>query len=248
MSDQKFSSPYRRNISDERLLGLSAMNETNKRANWNIRVAGNKLRITVWTGIDGDANNGKQEAVLDLLTGYVLAELIRSVVNSEAAGFAEGLRTLRLGKEGWKGGKQPGPNILVGKDNSGVVFLALFLGKNRPCIKFQLIDDGWFNLVHKGGESFTPGESSRIVSLSYARALEHFVATLGTQEYVETSKERSNNGGGNNYNRNNNNNYGNRNNQQSNNNYQEQNNNNTNDSEPSIYNQDSDDGDDDLGF
>lgn len=192
-----FSSPYRRNITDERVLGLSTMNEQNKRANWNIRVAGNKARIGVWTGIDGDADNGRQTADVDLLTGFALVELLRKVIRTEGTGFADSIRTLRLGKDGWKGGKLPGPSIIVGKDHEGVVFIALLVNKNRPCIKFKMIDDGWFNLVHKGGESFSAAESSQIVATAYANALELFLGTVGTQEHVDTSKNKGNGGGNN---------------------------------------------------
>lgn len=197
---QKFGSPYRRNISDERVLGLNTRNAQNKNASWNIRIAGNKARFTVWTNIDNDIENGKIESVVDWQTLAGFAEALRKVAASGETGPASTLimRTLRLGKDGWKGGKIPAGDLCVGRDDEGKIWLAM-IKKDRPKLRFFLEDDQWYNLYHHSGEQLSAMEASSMIANAYANAIDNLCASLFVQEYVEREekkKDRDSNGRG----------------------------------------------------
>lgn len=210
---QQFKSPYRDNITHEKVLDLSGMNEQGKRANFQVRYSGNKVRITVWTGIDGDKDGGSMKAIIEPQAFYSFLSFMETIIANNERGHARYMVTKSLGPEGWKKGPIDRGHLFCGRDNDGVVFISL-VQPNRPKIMFPLKEDAFYMFANKNGDPLDKQEASNIVAKAYVEMGRKFIASLVATEYVDkdsrptVGKKKENNS----YNSNNNsNNYSNQN-------------------------------------
>lgn len=200
MSQQTFKSPYRKNITDEKALNLSTKNDQNKRANFNVRFAGNKVRLTVWTGIDGDVENGKMAAVLELDQWYSVLALLKFTIKHRGEGaYANKVELYGLGQDGWKGGPKPRGDIFIGRDSEGTIFISFVL-QNRPKIAFKFEQLDFAKLRKKDGSDFLKPDLSEMMASAYLDRATYITAALSATEYVaKEDRPNQNRGGGNNH-------------------------------------------------
>lgn len=207
MANTPFKSPYRENITDERALNLSAKTEGDKRANWTVRYAGNKVRLVIWTGIPNDVENGKMSLVIEINQWYAFLSLLNHYIeNVKEPNTASKMVIKTLGPKGWKEGPIPRGDIYVGRNGEGVLFIAL-MQPNRPKIPFLLENDAFYNFQTKDGQPLDKLTVSNIVARSYVRINEEIIAALSATEYVSKedrpsgpNRNQNNNSGNSGYN------------------------------------------------
>lgn len=194
MSNPQFKSPYRDNITHEKVLDLSCVNEQNKRANWQIRYTGNKVRLTVWTGIEGDKDGGQMKIVLEPSAFYSFLSLMETVISNQEKEVARHMTIKSLGPEGWKKGPIPRGDLYCGRDRDGVVFVS-FVQNNRPKLMFPLQEDAFYLFCDKGGNPFNKQEASNIVAKAYVHMARNIISSLAATEYVDKESRPSGNKG-----------------------------------------------------
>lgn len=183
MESSAYKSPYRKNISDNNILARHTYNEQKKRAVFNIRVAGNKCRFIVWTNIENDLEGGKIEFVVSFPIAMSIIQLLEDLLEGKN-GTQSKVEILRLGKGGYKEGKLTAGFIHVGKNDEGILWIALEK-KGRPKIQFKFDKDDWANYMHKSGEQFSKEEAARIVASSWINIAKRVIPSLAVQEYTE---------------------------------------------------------------
>lgn len=202
---QGFTSPYRENITDARVLNLVEFNSQKKRASWTVRYAGNKVRIVVWTGIENDVDGGKMQVILEPEAWFGFMSLLEHVIHHGKAGEVFYMESLGLGKEGWKKGPVPRGDLYIGRDNQGVIFFSL-VQPNRPKQMFPLKEDAFYNFKLKDGTPLSREMASNLVANSYLNRGRQIISVLSATEYVaKDDKPNPGRGKSNNYSSNNNN-------------------------------------------
>lgn len=193
-----YTSPYRKNISDvSGVLSLNAKNEQGKRANWTVRVSGNKVRLTIWTGVEGDADKGKIALVLEPEQWYCFLALLEHTINTNTGEpFANIIEIKGLGQGGYREGPKHRGDICIGRSKENVIFFAVVV-QNRPIIKFELIDGYWFVYRKKDGSEFSKTDATNMVANAYLTRAREIVSTLLVTEFVE--KDNKNNTGSGSY-------------------------------------------------
>lgn len=184
MADTPFKSPYRENITDERVLNISAKNDSGQRANWTVRYAGNKVRLSIWTGVPNDTDNGKMSLILEVNQWYALMSLLLDTVENAKEPQSARIMTIKtLGPKGWKEGPIPRGDIYVGRSGEGVIYISL-IQPNRPKIAFTFESDAFYGFRNKDNSPLEKSAISDIVARSYAKMGMEVVAALAAVEYV----------------------------------------------------------------
>ena len=202
MSDNNFNrTPRVKNALDNQKLKLQAKNEQGKNANLSWNLFSNNPRVTVWTGVDGDKDNGKITGAFDTFGFYQFLEGLRMAIAFQPTEGAKEFRNkVELMRPNFKpgGGRPDGvikaSEVWYGKDAEGVVWLSL-CAYQRPMIKFILVPNEYHQFRHSTGEALSAGEASaRLAAPAYIRALELIMAQLQVVEYKEPPP-RDNQGG-----------------------------------------------------
>jgi uncharacterized membrane protein YgcG len=193
MSDNNFNrTPRVKNALDNQKLKLQAKNEQGKNANLSWNLFSNNPRVTVWTGVDGDKDNGKITGAFDTLGFYQFLEGLKmAIAFVPTEGAKEFRQKVELMRPNFKpgGGRPDGvvkaSEVWYGKDAEGVVWLSL-CAYQRPMIKFVLIPNEYHQFRHATGEALSAGEAStKLAAPGYIRALELIMAQLQVVEYKE---------------------------------------------------------------
>lgn len=191
-----------KNVLDDRKLRLSTKNEQGKWANLSFGVYSNNPRVTVYSGIDGDKDNGRISANMDTPAFYVflhkLAEVIDFVPTEDAKDIKYKIENKRPNFQ--KGGGRPNGTVTeselwFGKSANGVVWLSV-TGYQRPKIQFKFGEGvEYHSFFHGNGEQFTEGELSKAFAKAYLEALYGIIPVLKTTKYVEPQPKQQNGGG-----------------------------------------------------
>jgi hypothetical protein len=204
MSDNNFNrAPRVKNALDNQKLKLQAKNETGRNANLSWNLFSNNPRVTVWTGVDGDKDNGKITGAFDTLGFYQFLEGLKvAIAFRPTEGAKEFRNKVELMRPNFKpgGGRPEGvvkaSEVWYGKDAEGVVWLSL-CAYQRPMIKFPLLPNEYHRFCHATGETLSAGEASTLLAApAYIRALELIMAQLQVVEYKEPPPRDPNRGGG----------------------------------------------------
>lgn len=204
MSDNNFNrTPRVKNALDNQKLKLQAKNEQGRNANLSWNLFSNNPRVTVWTGVDGDKDNGKITGAFDTLGFYQFLEGLKMAIAFRPTEGAKEFRNkVELMRPNFKpgGGRPDGvvkaSEVWYGKDADGVVWLSL-CAYQRPMIKFILVPNEYHQFRHATGEALSPGEASTLLAApAYIRALELIMAQLQVVEYKEPPPRDNNRGGG----------------------------------------------------
>lgn len=208
MADNNFQRPPRKkNALDHRKLNLSARNDQGKMASLIWGLYSNNPRLTVYTNVEGDRDNGRMSANLDTRTFYSLLILLKRAIEFKATAEVPDFKVkVNNQRPNFKpGGGRPDGNVdeselWVGKDKEGVIFLAV-TAYNRPKIKFPFIPSEYHQFFHGSGEQFSKSEASALSAEAYLELLKPMVAMLQVTEWKdpdEGKERRGGNGGGNN--------------------------------------------------
>lgn len=204
MSDNNFNrTPRVKNALDNQKLKLQTKNEQGKNANLSWNLFSNNPRVTVWTGVDGDKDNGKITGAFDTLGFFQLLEGLKmAIAFVPTEGAKEFRNKVELMRPNFKpgGGRPDGvikaSEVWYGKDADGVVWLSL-CAYQRPMLKFTLLPNEYHQFRHATGEAVSAGEAScKLAAPAYIRALELIMAQLQVVEYKEPPP-RDQQGGGN---------------------------------------------------
>lgn len=204
MSDNNFNrAPRTKNALDNQKLKLYSKNEQGRNASLSWNLFSNNPRVTVWTGVDGDKDNGKITGAFDTLGFYQFLEGLKMAIAFRPTEGAKEFRNkVELMRPNFKpgGGRPDGvvkaSELWYGKDQDGVVWLSL-CAYNRPMIKFTLVPNEYHRFTHATGESLSAGEGSTLLAApAYVRTLELFMAHLQVVEYKEPPPRDNQRGGG----------------------------------------------------
>lgn len=202
MSDNNFNrAPRAKNALDNQKLRLYAKNDQGRNASLSWNLFSNNPRVTVWTGVDGDKDNGKITGAFDTLGFYQFLEGLKMAIAFRPTEGAKEFRNkVELMRPNFKpgGGRPDGvvkaSEVWYGKDQDGVVWISL-CAYNRPMIKFTLVPNEYHRFTHATGESLSAGEASMMLAApAYVRVLELIMAQLQVVEYKEPPP-RDNQGG-----------------------------------------------------
>lgn len=191
----------KKNVLDDRKLRLSTKNEQGKWANLSFGVFNNNPRVTVYTGIDGDKDNGRISGNMDTPAFYVfldtLAKVIDFVPTEENKDIKYKIENKRPNFQ--KGGGRPNGTVTeselwFGKSASGVIWMSV-TGYQRPKVQFKFGEGiEYHSFFHGNGEPFTEAELSKAFAKAYLEALYGIIPVLKTTDYVEPQPKQQNGG------------------------------------------------------
>lgn len=170
-------------------------------AQWSVR--DNQPRITVYTGVEGDKQDGKIEAAMDLPTASAVFEAIRIYADG---GEVDGKPVVGITCRGylWTGkGKSEKPMVLatiyVGRNRDGNVFLSIVSSDaSRPKIVFPILPTEWHGAVDTNGETIDNKAVSRLYAKGYANMIEGILQQIVVIEHIswQEQQERRNKNNG----------------------------------------------------
>lgn len=203
--NRPFTTPYVPTALDDYKLRLSTspVNGSKGRPALSVTFTGANPRINVYTEVDGDKNNGKIQAKMDLYDFYEILEVLDQVAstNDEVRWVKELKQPSKPeqnedGTFGKKGPPEIVATVLVGRDNSGRVFISVLSPDgDRPKIQFFFGDHYYSKLVRKSAPSeFIP---DREVSTIAARAWVTLYRQLLAVQFITGFKKPEKKEGGN---------------------------------------------------
>lgn len=203
MADNNFQRPQRKkNALDNRKLNLTAKNEQGKMASLIWGLYSNNPRITVYTNIEGDKDNGRVSANMDTPTFYSFLVLLRMAIKfrptenePEKKWKVENMRPNFKPGGGRPDGYVTESELWVGKDREGCVWMCV-TAYNRPRVKFVFGSSEYHNIFHGTGEQFSKAESSVLAAEGYADLLAPMLANLQVTEWIEPQPKGDRQGGG----------------------------------------------------
>lgn len=187
---------------DDFKLRLSAEKLPNgkSRPTLTVTVVNNNPRFVVYTQVEGDKDNGKIQAEVDMQVMYSILEAIEMVIagpNDNRFQFVNKNFT-------WFGGKKSDtPQVLskiqIGKDNTGVVYISVLSAQNdRPKIKFPFGFSNFHQLVRPGTDEAVPeSEISVLAAKGWIRLMTELLADVFVDKWTEPQKKEGGGGGGN---------------------------------------------------
>lgn len=206
------AAPRPKTVLNHRDLTLYAPNGEGKFANLSFDIKKNDVAITVRTNIAADANNdyGRLQAVVPLTKFYTFLEMIEHAATTD--------QPFRYGFE-FKDRKFIGPGkmtdgpvllwrLVIGREENGVVYIAVYLDK-RPNIKFSFLNDTKTTFKDNDGNEMPKALESKFLALGRVKAIRDLVPLILKEQYKHPEPKqqgggnynRGGNNGGNNYNR-----------------------------------------------
>ena len=205
-NQNNFQSPYRPNASDLRDLSLWVKNTQGKNAGFRFRVAGNKIRMTVYPNIEGD--NKAISGILTPLRAYGFLEIVKKAIATPIDGTDHTFKMTLQRPSSDSNKLVTDFELYAGRNKEGLVWISLFR-YDRPKIAFTFSDDKWHQYAFVTGEQATAGEVSTLIASAWVTMMTNLTATLLVTEFVEESNDRKGGNRNNNGYRNNQNNQGN---------------------------------------
>lgn len=167
--------------------------------------------ITVYTGLEGDKDNGRIEVKLDVASMAALSGMVQKAIENKA----ENRIVLESADFTFISGKKSDApklqsKVAIGRDANGVVYIAVASwDNNRPNVKFPLLPTGYRTFYQLSGEKMTDGEVSDLMAAHWLKGMFALLTNLMTDHYVhEAPKQFGGGQGGGGYNRGGQGNYG----------------------------------------
>lgn len=191
-----------KNVFDDRKFRLSVKNENGKWANLNFGLYQNNPRITVYTGVEGDKDNGRISGNMDTPAFYSFLNLFSQVIDFKPTEEARDIKFKIENKRPnfQKGGGRPQGTVTeselwVGKTSKGVVWLSV-TGYNRPKIQFPFGNPEYHAFFMGDGTPMTEGEVSVLYAKAYLQALYGMLPILKVDNFVDVQAKQKQGGGG----------------------------------------------------
>lgn len=197
------AAPRVKSFIDHRKLWISADNGQGKKGTLKWDIYKNNPRITVYTNIPDDRDNGRISANLNPQVFAAFMTLVQRAIDfrptADQPEFKVKIENMRPNFQ--KGGGKPdgmvgASELWIGKDSQGIVWLSV-TAYNRPKIKFQFFTDEYHNFYHGTGERFSAGETSVLMAEGYLKVLAEIMGPLYVNLYVEEEPRNGGNQGGN---------------------------------------------------
>lgn len=187
--------PRQKTILDDRKLTLYAPNPNNGRASLRWAMAGCNPRITVWSGMESDKDNGKSEAKMDLKTFMAFLVILEETIDAAKLTPAGEARGVQIAMGFFKDGRVNHISDLhVGQDKEGVIYISVVAKNGNTPVKFPFVTEEYHNFRHRGGEEFSKAEASAVMAKGYLKLLQSIVPILSERNWKEP-EPRPNNGG-----------------------------------------------------
>jgi len=149
-----------------------------------ISIVDNQPRLTVYTNVEGDRDNGRIEGNMDTYTFYAFLEALKMVADDEE--FKGAITIDNLGYFFGASGKSDKPGVksqtVIGRDSDGCVFVSLISGK-RPKAKFVLNPSEWHSWS-RNGEKLSRSEMSSIYAKGQVNVISKLVARVLGDEFI----------------------------------------------------------------
>jgi len=161
------------------------------------QVRKNNPQIVVRTQVPNDKEFGKITAQMTAPDLHALAALIERVANGPA-GKKEVMKNLaRRFINGKRSDPMPDTLIHVGKDEKGVVWIAVqSWDKSRPLIRFPFGPTEMTQLLHEDGTNWGLDEVSQVYATGWVTIIRSIVSHVVVNEYVEPPPRDNGQGGG----------------------------------------------------
>lgn len=160
-------------------------------------------RIDVYTGVDGDKDNGLIRAAMDIRTACAFIELGKHVINHD------GPCRFYIDNSNytWPGGKRSdSPSLIsktvVGKAEDGRIYFSV-VANGRPKAIFYMTSPFFHKITDAEGNKLDVAFESRLFTAGYLEHVGKLLPSVATQIYKEPAPrgQHGNGGGGNNYNK-----------------------------------------------
>ena len=199
MSQQNRFPVREKNVLDNRHLTLSTPCPSAK-GKWSSMAWGmrkNKVACIVYTNDPEDSRNDNGRIQVELKPATFFSFIYK--LGQVATGPADVKFRLGVSDFIFPGGKRSErpveiADLWVGKDKDGVVWVSL-TAKDRPRIKFNLIDEQFEHWYHGDGEKFTKAEASELSAKGYIKALEELVPLVLAINYKHPEPKGQQGGG-----------------------------------------------------
>lgn len=172
--------PIPKSILDESKLTLKAKSDKypDTVATLKVSVLNNNPRITVFTGVKSEGNNGVIFAPMDGVTFYIFLETLSEVI----AGPRE--HRLTIANHNVRDGeKKVISRTVIGKDVDGIVYLGL-VAPDRAKFKFEFRISDWHQLVDASGKELPASETSAMKAKAWVNLMERLVSNVMTDQYT----------------------------------------------------------------
>lgn len=165
---------------------------------WYLTEDGNP-RIDVYTGVEGDKDNGRIRATMDIKVAMFVLELLRRAIDNDGP--------CRFYVENsnytwYQGQRSEQPKVLsktvVGKAEDGRVYITV-IAKDRPTATFYFTSPYFHKTLEGDGSPMEKALESQLYAKGYAKIVEQLLATVSTATYKtpEPKGQRGGQGGGN---------------------------------------------------
>lgn len=197
--------PRPKTILNHRALTMYAPNGEGKFASLSIDLKKNDPLIVVRTNIPGDANNdyGRLVANVPLDMFYTFLEMIKHAANAtEPFRWAYEHRDRKfIGQGKMTDGPVLIYRLVVGRDESGIVFFSVVLDK-RPNIKFSFLNNNKSTFKDGDSNEMPKNVESKFLALGKVAAIKDLMSMVAKELYKHPEPKPQNGGNGGGYNRN----------------------------------------------
>ncbi len=176
-----------------RLLG-EILKGARRPSTWQVTMFGNQLRVTCYTNIENDKNNGRIEAKMDSITAYSFFELLRDVLAHKGPikRFIE-CKTVVNGD--WKNPVLES-TLVVGRGEDNVVFVGIVSADNdRPRLQFRLRPTDFHALLGEDRKPMPEDYVSEVYGRGYLNLITQLAANVLDTHFREAQRPQGGQGG-----------------------------------------------------
>lgn len=165
-----------------------------------VQVTKNNPRITVYTNVEGDKDNGKIAAPMDGVTMFAVLGELERMLTAEPGTQAKVDNLV-----GPPGKQRIISHTVFGKDKEGRMWIGV-IAEGRPKVKFTFKPSDWHHIAHGDGTPYNEAEISIMYCRGWVKLMMELIANVMDTFYVEPDTQNNNRrgGGGGGYNNNNN--------------------------------------------
>ncbi len=202
--------PFVETLLDDRKLRLSAppISGSKQRPQLSVAVVGGNPRINVYTNLDGDKENGRISAKMDMFAWGQLLEMIEHVVANPDASRLQmaNKRPMEQNEQSHGGKREPiqESTTVVGRDKDGKIYIAVLAADNdRPKIIFHFGAQYYHTIVYRDApQNFVEDRFvSEIAAKAWVKSMRAAVIQILTDKAAEkgaakAAKKEAEGGGG----------------------------------------------------